>query len=72
MTGVSLALASALLYGVADVWGGLLSRRADFRAVALLGQAGGLVCAVAAAMAVPATGVTTADLGWGALSGVGT
>ncbi|TDC57866.1 multidrug DMT transporter permease [Actinomadura sp. KC345] len=72
MTGVSLALASALSYGVADVWGGLLSRRADFRAVALLGQAGGLVCAVAAALLVPAPGVTGADLGWGALSGVGT
>ncbi|MGP4024304.1 hypothetical protein [Actinomadura sp. 3N407] len=72
MTGVSLALASALFYGVADVWGGLLSRRADFRAVALLGQAGGLVCAVFAALFVAATGLHAADLGWGAMSGVGT
>lgn len=72
MTGVSLALASALFYGVADVWGGLLSRRADFRAVALLGQAGGLVCAVVAALCVPATALHAADLGWGAMSGVGT
>ncbi|WP_165978100.1 EamA family transporter [Actinomadura darangshiensis] len=72
MTGALPALASALLYGVADVWGGLLSRRADFAAVALLGQAGGLVCAVAAALFMPATGIAAADLGWGALSGVGT
>ncbi|TDD31929.1 multidrug DMT transporter permease [Actinomadura sp. KC06] len=72
MTGVLLALASALAYGVADVAGGLLSRRADFRAVALLGQAGGLVCAVAAALFVPVDGMDAASLGWGALSGVGT
>ncbi|WP_207936489.1 EamA family transporter [Actinomadura sp. KC216] len=73
MTGVLLALASALAYGIADVAGGLLSRRADFRAVALLGQAGGLVCAVAAALLVPMDGTMDAtSLGWGALSGVGT
>ncbi|GAA4233289.1 DMT family transporter [Actinomadura meridiana] len=72
MTGVPLALASALAYGVADVAGGLLSRRADFRTVALLGQVGGLVCAVVAALFVPAHGVDAADLGWGALSGAGT
>ncbi|MEU8119342.1 EamA family transporter [Spirillospora sp. NPDC049024] len=72
MTGVLLALASALLYGVADVWGGLLSRRADPVAVALLGQAGGLVCAVAAAPAIPSPDVAAGDLAWGALSGAGT
>ncbi|GAA2253995.1 DMT family transporter [Actinomadura luteofluorescens] len=72
MTGVLLALASALLYGVADVWGGLLSRRANFAAVALLGQAGGLACAIAAALAAPAPSVSTGDLAWGALSGAGT
>ncbi|MFD0687665.1 EamA family transporter [Actinomadura fibrosa] len=67
-----MALGSALAYGVADVVGGLLSRRADFRAVALLGQLGGLACAVVAAVLVPAARVGAADLGWGALSGVGT
>ncbi|MEV4008119.1 EamA family transporter [Actinomadura sp. NPDC049753] len=72
MTGVLLALTSALLYGIADVWGGLLSRRADFAAVALLGQIGGLACAVVAAVAVPAPGVAAGDLAWGALSGAGT
>ncbi|MES9541733.1 hypothetical protein [Actinomadura sp. NPDC000600] len=71
MTGVLLALASAVLYGVADVWGGLLSRRADPVAVALLGQAGGLVCSVAAAPAVPSPDVAAGDLAWGALSGAG-
>ncbi|WP_199487651.1 EamA family transporter [Actinomadura spongiicola] len=72
MTGAFLALASALAYGVADVVGGLLSRRVDYRAVALLGQVGGLVCAVVAALFVPADRVHVADLGWGALSGAGT
>lgn len=72
MTGALLALASALLYGAADVWGGLLSRRADFAAVALLGQIGGLACAVVAAPAVPAPAVSAGDLAWGALSGAGT
>ncbi|MFI0485804.1 EamA family transporter [Actinomadura sp. 9N215] len=72
MTGVLLALASALAYGVADVAGGLLSRRADFRSVALLGQVGGLVCAVVAALFVPVDGMDASSLGWGALSGVGT
>ncbi|NVI92543.1 multidrug DMT transporter permease [Actinomadura sp. BRA 177] len=67
-----LALASALFYGIADVWGGLLSRRADFGAVALLGQVGGLVCATGVALLIPASSVAAADLGWGALSGVGT
>ncbi|MFC5748572.1 EamA family transporter [Actinomadura rugatobispora] len=54
--GPLLALASAVLYGIADVAGGLLSRRAGFAAVALAGQLGGLVLTLAAA----------------ALSGVGT
>ncbi|WP_242905597.1 EamA family transporter [Actinomadura terrae] len=72
MTGAWAALGSALAYGVADVAGGLLSRRAGFAGVALLGQLGGLGCALVAALLVPAPGVTAADLGWGALSGVGT
>lgn len=72
MTGPVLALGSATLYGIADVAGGLLSRRANVAAVALLGQAGALVLMLAVAFVVPAPEVTLADLGWGALSGAGT
>jgi drug/metabolite transporter (DMT)-like permease len=67
-----LALVSALCYGVSDFAGGLLARRASFIAVAFLGQAGGLVF-VAIAAPLAATGPPDlGDLGWGALSGVGT
>ncbi|MFV2177277.1 EamA family transporter [Actinomadura sp. LOL_016] len=72
MTGAGLALGSAACYGVADVVGGLLARRADFRAVAFLGQVGGLGCALVAAVLLPAPDVRSADLAWGALSGAGT
>lgn len=70
--GTLLALASAVCYGLADVIGGLLSRRANFAAVALAGQLGGLVLTLLLVPVVPATAVRAPDLGWGALSGVGT
>ncbi|MFE7271646.1 hypothetical protein [Streptomyces sp. NPDC057623] len=49
----------------------MLSRRAHFAAVTLLGQLGGLVLAAAAALLVPADAVRPTDLLWGALSGIG-
>ncbi|WP_433335897.1 hypothetical protein [Spirillospora sp. CA-294931] len=70
--GALLALASAVAYGLADVAGGLLSRRANFAAVALAGQLGGLVLALLLVPVLPASGLGAADLAWGALSGVGT
>ncbi|GAA3925025.1 DMT family transporter [Actinomadura viridis] len=70
--GPLLALASAVVYGVADVWGGLLSRRAGFASVALAGQLGGLALTLLAAPFVPAADPAVPDLAWGALSGVGT
>lgn len=70
--GVLLALCSAFCYGVADFVGGLLSRRADGATVALLGQLGGLLLTLVAAPFVPASAPAPSDLGWGALSGVGT
>jgi drug/metabolite transporter (DMT)-like permease len=70
--GALAALASAALYGVADYTGGLLSRRAHFAFVAFLGQAGGLLLTLAAILLLPAASPSAADLGWGALSGVGT
>jgi drug/metabolite transporter (DMT)-like permease len=69
--GALLALASAVLYGLVDFAGGLLSRRTHFAAVTLLGQIGGLLLAVAVALLVPAEAVHRTDLLWGALSGVG-
>jgi drug/metabolite transporter (DMT)-like permease len=53
--GVLLALASAVCYGLADFTGGLLSRRAGFVAVALAGQAGGLVLTLLVVPIAPAT-----------------
>jgi drug/metabolite transporter (DMT)-like permease len=70
--GTLLALASAACYGASDVLGGLLSRRASFLTVTLLGQLGGLALALVAAPLATTTSLTFADLGWGALSGVGT
>jgi drug/metabolite transporter (DMT)-like permease len=71
VVGVLLALVSAVAYGVADFAGGLLSRRAHFGTIALVGQLAGLVFALAVAPFVPAA-VTIGNLGWGALSGAGT
>lgn len=72
MTGALFALGSAVFYGLADFTGGLLSRRAGFAPVAFAGQAGGLVLTLVAAPLTAAPSPDAADLGWGALSGVGT
>ncbi|MFI6013164.1 EamA family transporter [Streptomyces sp. NPDC051243] len=69
--GALLALTSAVIYGVVDFAGGILSRRAHFAAVTVLGQLGGLLLATTAALLVPAPAVRPTDLLWGALSGVG-
>ncbi|WNZ06984.1 hypothetical protein [Streptomyces sp. 11x1] len=66
-----LALTSAALYGIVDFAGGLLSRRAHFAVVTLLGHAGGLLPALVVACAVPAPDLRLPDVLWGALSGVG-
>jgi drug/metabolite transporter (DMT)-like permease len=71
MVGTLLALASAVCYGIADFAGGLLSRRANAVAVALLGQVAAFVCVLVAAPLVGGR-VDAVDLGWGALSGIGT
>jgi len=70
--GILLALVSATCYGLSDYIGGLLARRAPFLTVALAGQLGGLVLTLVAAPLTAGPAVTGADLGWGALSGVGT
>ncbi|MGW1626977.1 EamA family transporter [Streptomyces sp. NPDC002172] len=69
--GALLSLASAVCHGVVDSAGGLLSRRAHFAVVTFLGQIGGLLLALAAAVLVPAAAVRSPDAWWGALSGAG-
>lgn len=70
--GALLALASAVSYGLSDFLGGVLSRRASFIRVALLGQVGGLLSMALLAPLFSGTLPAVADLGWGALSGIGT
>nr|WP_040747920.1 DMT family transporter [Nocardia transvalensis] len=67
-----LALASAVLYGLSDYVGGIASRRIHFAVTAILGQVVGLVVAVVLAAANGSGVPRVADLGWGALSGMGT
>lgn len=69
--GPLLALASAVCYGIVDFAGGILSRRASYTAVTVLGQLGGLMLAGVAALLVSASSVHLTDLLWGALSGAG-
>lgn len=71
MVGPGLALASAVVYGLVDYAGGMLSRRVHYALVSWLGQVGGLVAAVLGAMAYGADAVRASDLLWGGLSGVG-
>ncbi|RDI48350.1 EamA family transporter [Nocardia mexicana] len=66
-----LALSSAVLYGISDFVGGIAARRIHFATTAVLGQAVGLGVAVPLAL-LNGTGMRVADLGWGALSGLGT
>jgi drug/metabolite transporter (DMT)-like permease len=64
-----LALASAVVYGMADFAGGMASRRATAAAVVALSQAAGLVAVV---LLLPWLGgdPEPADLRWGAAAGV--
>ena len=68
--GVVLALAAALAYGLSDFVGGLASRRTSAWPVAFMCAVGALACSVLVAL-VTSGDATGADLGWGALAGVG-
>jgi drug/metabolite transporter (DMT)-like permease len=70
--GESLALLSAVCFGVAHFVNGLLSRRVDGLTVALHAQLGGTALALVLAPVLPGAAASFADYGWGALSGVGT
>lgn len=66
----AIALCSAIAFGLNHFWGGLLSRRRDPWAVALIGQGGGLVAVALAAMLLGGA-PRPVDLAWGLLSGLG-
>jgi drug/metabolite transporter (DMT)-like permease len=68
--GIVLALGAAVAYGLSDFIGGLASRRTTAWPVALLGAAGGLLGATVLSLAVSGD-PTSADLAWGAASGLG-
>ncbi len=71
MLSVGLALAAAAIYGLSDFLGGVVSKRASVWAVAIASQLGALVVIATATWFIVAA-PTAADLGWGALAGVGT
>ena len=67
---VVLALVSALLYGLSDFVGGLVSRRVSAWPAAVVGQLSSTVCTAAVALFLTGD-PTPAHLAWGALAGVG-
>jgi drug/metabolite transporter (DMT)-like permease len=68
---VLLSLVAAVAYGLSDFVGGLASRRTSAWPVAFVGTASALLGAVVLTASTDGT-ATTADLAWGAASGVGT
>ncbi|MGI5492154.1 EamA family transporter [Microtetraspora malaysiensis] len=69
MTAVALATACAVIFGTADFFGGLATRRSRVLAVVVISQLGGLVL-VCALMPVLPGEVSPAALLWGMASGV--
>jgi drug/metabolite transporter (DMT)-like permease len=70
--GEILALVSALFFGTTHFLNGLLARRVDSVAVAVIGQLGGTALILAVAPFVAAPHLGGGPLAWGALSGIGT
>ncbi len=66
---IGLALAAALVYGAADFFGGLASRRTPAAAVVVLSQIAGVVVLAAAWLIVPGR-FYASDIGFGVLAGV--
>jgi len=65
-----LALASAILYGSADFFGGLTARRANTIATVVWSQFAGLVLLLLAIPFLPATTVSSRDWIWGFVAGL--
>ncbi|RZT27635.1 glucose uptake protein GlcU [Kribbella sp. VKM Ac-2569] len=70
--GIALALVSALCFGLSDFAAGLAARRVRSAVVVFVGQLVGCVLVTTLALVVSHPHVTGVDLGWGALSGIGT
>jgi drug/metabolite transporter (DMT)-like permease len=70
--GIALALVSALCFGLSDFAAGLAARRLHSAVVVLIGQLCGVLIVSALALVIAAPGITGRDLGWGAISGIGT
>jgi uncharacterized membrane protein len=66
---VVLALLSALMYGLSDFVGGLVSRRVSAWSAAVVGQASSTVCTALAALFVAGT-PTAGHFAWGAAAGI--
>jgi drug/metabolite transporter (DMT)-like permease len=67
---IFLALASALIYGTADFFGGLASRRAAALAVTFVSQGVGLVSLLIVLPVARGHGFDAADVAWGAAGGL--
>ncbi len=67
---IALALCAALTYGAADFLGGIASRRTPAGVVVVLSQLAGFAVLAASLLFVPSR-FERADLGWGALAGIG-
>ncbi len=67
---IVLSLVSALAYGVADFLGGIFAKRATPWQIAVVGQSSSAVCALTA-VAVFGGQPSGADLGYGAIAGLG-
>jgi uncharacterized membrane protein len=72
MLGVFLALLAAAVYGAGDFLGGLAARRVSVLFVVGIGQIAGLLALALLAPLVPAAHLHSADLLWGATSGLST
>jgi uncharacterized membrane protein len=72
LTGIALALVSALCFGLSDFAAGLAARRLHSTVVVFIGQLCGVLLTLAFALFIDAPAITGADLVWGALSGIGT
>ena len=66
-----LAIGAAVSYGLADFSGGYASKRLPPWGVMAWSQTLGVVALVAGLLLFPAESVTSADIGWGVLAGVG-
>ena len=65
-----LAILSAAAYGAADFFGGMAARRSTAVSAVVVSQAVGLILLLCALPLLPATVVTSSDIGWGAVAGL--